>query len=81
MQLVDLCDTEGVGSSQGWRSFAAFRMTDSTTPPRPIRFAHRARHPSLQEGKFWRVISGLRAANAKSVKSMPGLIIYNVNSF
>jgi hypothetical protein len=24
----------------------------STTPPRPIRFAHRARHPSLQEGKF-----------------------------
>jgi hypothetical protein len=35
----------------------------------------------MQEGEFWRVISGLRAANAKSVKSMPGLIIYNVNSF
>jgi hypothetical protein len=36
--------------SHNWYGDGFFH--NSTTPPRPIRFAHRARHPSLQEGKF-----------------------------
>jgi hypothetical protein len=52
-----------------------FPQVNTTTPPRPIRFAHRARHPSLQEGKFWKVISCLPETDAKNVKSMTGLII------